>query len=474
MIKHLTDSAFVVDRSLEPRQQNYNGGYWARANTFNGGFLGSPRSTFRGWGTLGGGQRAPLKPGFFDPFADGPQPVQRPLPTPMKPYRLPARLPSPAIQDPLRGMKQLPVVPVNMPKSWVEPLLFGTARYASRGSPYAQVLLTLLQMLYDSKAIPGAPVPGTPFVPENCPGYAIFTYCADTEGMSWFGYNLCFAQAGGYPPDVLPAAYTEPFLWGWRHYTGPDPSVVAEVTSIWGKVGSGTGGPFSPAVPAGDPRIDTGSIPFSPYVLPPNPWLPDTQLPGLPPQADPFPPPVPYRAIPMLRGLPGKGPIAPAGSRPPPPPSGWRPQLPDLSGGPPHHVEPPSPGTKERKRLVPLGLFGKIVKHLVNPITEANDLLDALYEALPWSLRKKIRARTPQAKAWAIYANWGQMSLRDALHNIATNELGDRVFGYAGQKLTKAVRGNPYWNSPVGLQAGGRFRPNPGVAGVKPDNWGIW
>lgn len=121
-----------------------------------------------------------------------------------------------------------------------------------------------------------------------------------------------------------------------------------------------------------------------------------------------------------------------------------------------------------------------VAKIVANAVTESRDLLVALWKALPDKCRGKYRgphgghrkARAgemvndlkrcmifnKQAFDWDGY--W-----RRALIEVMANEMQDGLYGLAGQKYKSAVRNLyqlGYYNRPVGLQAGDRFRPVPG------------
>lgn len=111
--------------------------------------------------------------------------------------------------------------------------------------------------------------------------------------------------------------------------------------------------------------------------------------------------------------------------------------------GPPHKPKPPGPGTKEKKVRVPPGLMAAF--RAATATTEAIDLVDALWEALPPKYRKGVkksgrtdkRARlgegvaysTPLDKAQHILKNWKHLNPTDAVKNILYNHFEDKVIG---------------------------------------------
>jgi len=94
-----------------------------------------------------------------------------------------------------------------------------------------------------------------------------------------------------------------------------------------------------------------------------------------------------------------------------------------------------------------------------------NDLLDSFYDALPWEVRRKYKYKPggmhAQDKLRVIWENYGQVQLygyKGLLWNVLDNNIKDWGIGKVGSSIKHATRNNPYWVSPVGPQAGGRFR----------------
>jgi len=131
---------------------------------------------------------------------------------------------------------------------------------------------------------------------------------------------------------------------------------------------------------------------------------------------------------------------------------------------PPHRWVRPPRRTVEQKVKISLGKFWQRLRKVLEETSEMNDLLDSFYGALPWEIRRKYKY-TPggmhaQDKLRVVYQNYRELQLYGyggLLWNILDNHVKDWGIGKVGQSLKHATRNNPYWVSPVGPQAGGRF-----------------
>lgn len=127
--------------------------------------------------------------------------------------------------------------------------------------------------------------------------------------------------------------------------------------------------------------------------------------------------------------------------------------------------QPPPKDTKERKFIVAVR---GIVDVIANIVTESVDGLDAIWESIPEALRpgmhwksgyknaagKWVKTHTdpgngpgkwvrhwnpsPQEKAEWIYNHYNDVDVKDALENIAKNEIQDSLIGGANKRVTKA------------------------------------
>lgn len=156
----------------------------------------------------------------------------------------------------------------------------------------------------------------------------------------------------------------------------------------------------------------------------------------------------------------------------------WRPySIPSTVGPPEHFLRKPRKNEVEGKKDVSLPTWVRFGKAAANYVSEIDDFVDAVFDALPRSAQfdQGVRPGDPDfngifGKANAVFnymRNGGEMSgfLGRAVRNVIENEVKDRVFGKIGQKIAKATRANPYWRSPVGPQAGGRYRPYANIGG---------
>lgn len=208
----------------------------------------------------------------------------------------------------------------------------------------------------------------------------------------------------------------------------------------------------------------------------PAPVVP-TYIPALAPEAIPIgkpvpePAPLPWRAIPLRVPNPLRSPVEQTqrGYQLPP-----RPELPTrdpapivITGPKPwpdpgHEWAPPRVRTKERKMNIYMSP-GSVPARLIGWGTEALDALGALYDALlssPLMVEKYGKAAlermrrndaTPQEKAARIYYNFERMDLTQAVKNLITNEVQDRIIGAIGRRTAKA---NQDFGRPAGFALG--------------------
>ena len=116
-------------------------------------------------------------------------------------------------------------------------------------------------------------------------------------------------------------------------------------------------------------------------------------------------------------------------------------KLPTKPGEPQH---PPGNGTKERKRLVGGRLFF-FTQKLFHGITEYEDLLDALYGAIPKQYRCKTK--TIAGKSACLVKNLDKVDIGDAIVNVAWNQFEDYVLGrglFGLNKKAAHARGDRY------------------------------
>jgi len=175
------------------------------------------------------------------------------------------------------------------------------------------------------------------------------------------------------------------------------------------------------------------AVQVDPYVSAPM-WDPNELSPFLP-QDDPQPLPWIMQRMRLRAGLQWHRDVGndvlgrPDTAVPAPDPSG----PPDVVIGP-HIRLRPGKGTKEHKSKF---VLPRIAAQLINVLTEASDLLDAAYYALPWQIRMLLKRKkgvvNPYDKALALYQNWGLVDWVQLFHNILMNQFLDYVGGRMGR-----------------------------------------
>ena len=116
----------------------------------------------------------------------------------------------------------------------------------------------------------------------------------------------------------------------------------------------------------------------------------------------------------------------------------------------PHFLRPPGRGTKERKLRVTGASAALLV---VGGVTEAADFVDALWRAIPLTLRD--RHATLTRKIEQIYAHYEEIKLADFIHNYLVDSAKDAAyaaFGLLNQHASAVLK--PHGNLPIGFAAG--------------------
>lgn len=177
----------------------------------------------------------------------------------------------------------------------------------------------------------------------------------------------------------------------------------------------------------------------------------------------PIPQPIPFPLLPFLQPNPWRSPNESSRRGPRPRPRGNA----DLDSLPrsmsrtngrnrPWQGVKPSPrtrppkGTKERKLLMVRGRATKFLWNAVNFVTESNDFVNALFEALPKKLRLRKGGWAPQDKVKQLYQHFNEIDPALALQNLFWQEVGDRAAGYTGKLAKRSTRNA--WNR--GLSTG--------------------
>lgn len=131
----------------------------------------------------------------------------------------------------------------------------------------------------------------------------------------------------------------------------------------------------------------------------------------------------------------------------------WR-----LSVSPKEHVEPrtiehkrrpPKQGEKEKKRRLPWPVIRQVITRLYDASTEAKDVVDALFDALPKS-RQCGGAKSMNDRAYCVWKNMQYVDIDKAIWNLIKNEIGDRI---VGRFVGNVGRYTPYGTIGQGMKA---------------------
>lgn len=96
-------------------------------------------------------------------------------------------------------------------------------------------------------------------------------------------------------------------------------------------------------------------------------------------------------------------------------------------------------------------LFRKLARSK-EAITELDDFIDNIFEALPKSVQKKLKGRkTPQGKLKHIYDNFDKVDWTEAGKNIAKNHIEDKLMGRALKEANR-IAGNLGHKSTLGAR----------------------
>lgn len=117
----------------------------------------------------------------------------------------------------------------------------------------------------------------------------------------------------------------------------------------------------------------------------------------------------------------------------------------------PRRPAPPRAGEREIKAKGPL----RTLLRVMDIISEAAEVVDAIYDALPVAVRRKWKCSdikrglidnagqygisAADCKARALWHNWHSVDVDRAVKNIIRNELQDKFLGYINSKLPKNI-----------------------------------
>lgn len=303
-------------------------------------------------------------------------------------------------------------------------------------------------------------------------------FCARSDGTPdywyWSPHQHCYADATSTAKDprfkewsvgapVLRHSNEVPRLnylvrplewYGPYDFAPPDIPPLPEV-----------GAPLPVTIPYLPPTLPWPVLPWEPIAVPPlspqplpiprPPWVPQLPNPEAEPGPDPWFPDVPPEYEPGVRPNPRPVP----GTRPwpvyPPyhPDAGfWPPgqEATDPSGRPgpgsrprpqplpePSPARPPGRRVKERK-LSASSRQRKLLGMLASGASEGFDLLDALFDALPDSIKRRFKDH-PNEKFKALYRHWDKVDMNKAFENIWRNQVEDRYFGQKFGEMQDAL-----------------------------------
>lgn len=137
----------------------------------------------------------------------------------------------------------------------------------------------------------------------------------------------------------------------------------------------------------------------------------------------------------------------------------------------PHPVAPPAPGVEEKKTKLKgprVAAWWKFLEDAVGGYTETDDFFKALYDALPWQVRRwkgrdgvwRERDISTAEKINRLGQYVDLINVAKAVENYWKNQGGDKMGGRLGEFGAEAVAkasGNNLYRGAQGLQSGGRF-----------------
>jgi len=117
-----------------------------------------------------------------------------------------------------------------------------------------------------------------------------------------------------------------------------------------------------------------------------------------------------------------------------------------IKEGPSPRQRPARPG-RHKKETKLIAKLGGALGRIVNIVSESDDFIDAIFNALPWQQQRGCK-RSPQAKLECLYRHWDKLDGSQALINLVLENLVDLVFGKLGQAMGRAKR--EVWNAGFG------------------------
>lgn len=172
------------------------------------------------------------------------------------------------------------------------------------------------------------------------------------------------------------------------------------------------------------------------------PWAPPSRI---PPGVKVNPRPVPYRAIPERLPDPWQPEPARDALQPPQPERNITLETDGSTSiriqSRPNTRRPPRRNEKEKKFEGSSRAAKQIFKWVARgkeAITEVDDFIDSIWNALPKARRKKSKGRkTPQKKIKDIYDGWDEIDWEEAAKNVSKNWIEDKIVGKALKKANE-------------------------------------
>ena len=114
------------------------------------------------------------------------------------------------------------------------------------------------------------------------------------------------------------------------------------------------------------------------------------------------------------------------------------------------HPRKPGRNVRERKVRSNVSFVLLRIRDLAGDVTEALDIVDAIYNSLPDDIHNRIRHADVKLKLTLIYENWDRIDIEQAAINILTNEVQDLLIG----KSVGAIDHSSFGSRPLGITAG--------------------
>lgn len=278
-------------------------------------------------------------------------------------------------------------------------------------------------------------------------------YCQKWRSVTG-GWNWCLTlqAAGANCDDYINPSYNVMLR---LHRTSSSISWRWNVEARWHRVVAGS--PWDPSIVKLDAAVRPVSVPTQS-----SSWLPSLNAMTLPLAAPaPTPRPIPYRVLPYVQPHPDQIDqservyprlavqprasdyvLSPAGGVSSRPASG-------------HVFRRPPRGTKERK--LKLYLSG-VPARVIGVATEAMELVDPAYYALPkslrWEYRKQFwvsgRVLSRYERARIVYRHWDQVDFDKFMTEVVKNQAADYAAGAGSRKVRKANRIKYKWTGTSG------------------------